>query len=137
MNVRASDLHARRVNPQPIIPDNREGEDESVDTIKNTAVAGEERAGVLNAGAALVGRFEQIAHLAGDVAGCGHSEHVNRGDVYASPVFHGERDQEGAEEAGDRAFPGLLRAEMRDERMAANGPADEISGSVAHPGDDQ
>src|SRR6266496_5307428 len=63
-----SDLRPGRVDHYPIIPDNRNGEDECVDSVKDTSVAGQKTTGILDPRAALVRRFEKIAHLPRHVA---------------------------------------------------------------------
>ena len=63
-----------RIQQNEIIPDNRNGEDERVDTIEDAAVSGEERAGIFHACAALVGGFEQVANLACNISDCGGTE---------------------------------------------------------------
>src|SRR6266567_538598 len=67
-----SDLRPGRVDHYPIIPDNRNGEDECVDSVKDTSVAGQKTTGILDPRAALVRRFEKIAHLPRHVADSSH-----------------------------------------------------------------
>src|SRR6266705_5698902 len=62
-----SDLRPGRVDHYPIIPDNRNGEDERVDSVKDAAMPRQNAAGILHPRAALVRRFEEIAHLPRDV----------------------------------------------------------------------
>ena len=60
-------LDAGRVDQNKIVPDYGDGQNKGVDAVEHAAVAGQERAGVFDSCAAFVGRFEQIADLAGDV----------------------------------------------------------------------
>lgn len=54
-------------NPLIKNPHDWGGEDEAVDAIQDAPVAWEQASGVFHRGAALVGRLDQIAHLAGNV----------------------------------------------------------------------
>src|SRR5258708_16364783 len=62
------ELRPRRVDQGPIIPDNRNGQNQRVDTIEDPAVSRQHPSRILHAGAALVSRFEQVADLARDIS---------------------------------------------------------------------
>ncbi len=98
-------------------------------------MTGEQSAGVFYAGAALVGGFEEVAHLAGDVADDGHDQKMRERD--ANPEAESVGDEERAEHAADGTFPGFFRRDVRSEGMFADGTADEIGGGVCGPGDDE
>lgn len=129
------DLPAGQVNPNPIVPDNRNCQNQGIDSVKHAAVSREQRTGILHVGAPLVSRLKQIARLPGDVSASGHPQQVKERDVY---VF-GERysDQKRAENARRGAFPGFLGAENGREFVIADGAAYEVRGGVASPGDDE
>src|SRR5713226_5182108 len=67
-----SDLRPGRVDHYPIIPDNRNGEDERVDAVKDAAMPRQNTAGILHPCAALVRRFKQVPNLPRDVADSSH-----------------------------------------------------------------
>ena len=96
-------------------------------------MTGEQAAGVFYSCAALIGGFQEVTHLAGDVAGGGHDEEMRERD--ANPEAEGVGDDERAEHAGNGPFPGFFRRDVRSERVFADGTADEVGGGVGGPGD--
>ena len=120
--------------------------EESVDAVEDAAVAGEDGAGVFDAGAALEGGLEEVAELGGgveddgedeeDPPGLGGVEPGEAGVLLGEPVA--EQDEAHAEDAGgddrgDGAFPGLVGRETRGELVAAEALADVEGGDVAGP----
>src|ERR1700693_5864574 len=104
-------LNAGRVQQNKIVPDYRDGQNKGVDAIEHAAVSGQESARVFDSCTAFVGRFEQIADLASDVAH-GRGTEQNH-DWHGEPSRKSEGHKNGTGEAGDRAFPGFLGAQMR------------------------
>ena len=96
-------------------------------------MAGEQRAGILNSGGALVGGFEEVAHLSGDVAESRHGEEMRERDC--QPILKSIGNDEGADDAADGAFPGFVGGDVRGEGMFADGATDEIGSGVGGPGD--
>ena len=114
-------------------PDDGNAKDQGVDAIEHPAMAGKEAAGILYAGAAFASGFEEVAHLSGDVAERGHGEEMRKRD--GEPEVESIGDQERAEQAGDGAFPGLFRGDMRGEGVFAERAAGEVRNGVGGPGD--
>ena len=125
----------RRIQQNQVVPDDGNAEDQGVDTVEYAAMSGEKTAGIFYAGATLVGSFEEVAHLAGDVAKDGHDEEMRESD--GNPEAEGVSDEERAEHAADRAFPGFLWRDVRSQRVFADGAANEIGGGVSSPSDAQ
>ena len=63
-----------RVDQDEVVPNDGDAEDEGVDAVEYAAMAGEEAAGIFDAGGTFAGRFEEVTHLSGDVAENGHGE---------------------------------------------------------------
>jgi len=95
-------------------------------------VAREEAAGIFYAGGAFVGGFEEVAHLSSDVAESGHGEEM--WERHFDPIAEGVGDKKRADHAGDGAFPGFFRGDVRGEGMFAEGAAGEIGEGVGGPG---
>ena len=95
-------------------------------------MAGEETAGIFYAGGAFAGGFEKVAHLSGDVAERGHGEQVRQWD--GKPPVETVGDQESADEASDRAFPGFFGGDVGGKGMPADGAAYEVGRGVCGPG---
>ena len=95
----------------------------------------QQRAGILDSRASLVGGFQQIAGLTGNIPAGGHAEQMFDRNVDVS----GEEsaDQKRAEKARDGSFPRLFRTEDGSEFVLADGAPYEIGGGVANPGDDK
>src|SRR5260370_30875054 len=74
-------LTGRGIHENQVIPDDGDAEDEGVNAIEDATVAREKAAGVLHASAAFVGGFEEIAHLARDVADGGHNQEMRDRDA--------------------------------------------------------
>lgn len=94
-------------------------------------MAGEEATGILDAGGAFAGGFEEVAHLSGDVADDGHGEEMRKRD--GEPEMEGQGDKERAEHAGDGAFPGFFRRDVRGEGIFAERTAGEVGQGVRGP----
>src|SRR5882724_13124260 len=133
--VTLAGLRLGRVDPDPIIPDYRNGEDEGVDSVKDSAMPGEQTPGILDPRASLVRRFEQIANLPRHVPNRSHPQQVCQGSV--DPANKEDSDEQRAKETRDTAFPRFLGTEMRRKGMPSDRSAYEIRRRVAHPGDDQ
>ena len=69
------------IDEDEVVPDHGDAQDEGVDAVEDAAVAGEEAAGIFDAGGALTGGFEEVAHLSCDVAENGHDEEMREWDV--------------------------------------------------------
>src|ERR1700691_4231197 len=112
-------------------PYDRGGEDETVDAIEDAPVAWEQASGVFHRGAALVGRLDQIAHLAGDAR---ESRDHHQGDfVHVHPARKKDRYKQRAQDVAYRALPRFLGAERRSHWNAAKSAAHKIREHVARP----
>src|ERR1700722_4251877 len=60
--------------PSHVKPEHWSGEEQGIDSVKHASVAGENCAGILDAGAALDQRLHQIAKLRGDIQGDGEQK---------------------------------------------------------------
>src|SRR2546426_6096088 len=98
-------------------------------------MARKKRAGIFDARATFVRRFQEVARLAGDVARAGHAEKMR--DRHVDPARKSEAHQQRSNKAGYGAFPGLLGAETRRHGMTPHGAADKVGGRVPYPDDDQ
>lgn len=125
-------------------PEDGSGEQESVDAIEDSAVAGKDSTGVFDPGTAFEGRLEKISEL-----GCGIEDYSE--DEIDPPGFGGvqpaeallsevvaKQDEPHAEDAGgndgsDGAFPGLVGRELWSELVAAITLADVEGGDVSGP----
>src|SRR5277367_2312678 len=69
---------------QPLIknPDDRSGQDQAVDAVEHSAVAGEQRAGVFYRRATFVSGLDQVAGLPRDIRGGGDSDEGQRIDLH-------------------------------------------------------
>src|SRR6267378_5569039 len=132
---RPVDLRPWRVDQYPIIPDNRNGKDERVDSVKNAPMTGQNTAGILDPRAALVRRFEKVANLPRHVAHRRHRKQVRQ--WHEDPAAEDESNQHGSHKTGDSSFPGFLRAKVWCKRMLAYGAAHKISGTITNPGNHQ
>ncbi len=127
-------------------PEDGGGDEEGVDAVEDAAMAGEEGAGVLDAGTALEGGLEEVAELGGGVEGDGEEEEdppglggVEAGEagvLLGEPVA--EQDEAHAEDAGgddggDGSFPGFVGREARGELVTAETLADVEGCDVAGP----
>ena len=61
-------LPAGQVNPNPIVPDNRDGQNQRIDSVKNAAMARKQAARILDARASLVRGLKKIPDLSRDIA---------------------------------------------------------------------
>ena len=109
-------------------------------------MAGEQGAGVLDAGAALEGGLQQVAELGGAVEQDGEEDPLppgsvgvqagEAGAVDAEPVAvedQADAEYHGGDDGGDGSFPGLVGRELRGELAAAEALADVERGDVAGP----
>src|SRR5882762_8699476 len=89
-------LNSSQDEPLEIVPDCGGGKYQRVDAVKHSAMAGEERSGILSPGTALERRFENVSHLARNAAERGHREHVRRRDLQPIPEHssHKQRSEE-------------------------------------------
>jgi len=122
-----------RVDEDEVVPDYGDAEDEGVDAVEDAAVTGEQAAGIFDACGAFAGGLEEVAHLSGDVAEDGHGEEV--GDWDRKPEMEGVGNEEGAEHAGEGAFPSFFGGDVRGEGMLAEGAAGEVGDGIGGPGD--
>ena len=122
-----------------------------VDAVENAAMAGQERAAVLDAGAALDERFEQVADDAhrdqedddqrhADVAEAIDDDRVEAfagglGDVVDREPGRG--DEERAGHAAPHALPALAGTDRRRELALAERPAAEIGEDVGRPDEEK
>src|SRR6267378_1169176 len=133
--VTLAGLRLGRVDPDPIIPDYRNGKDERVDSVKDAAMTGQETPGILDPSATLVRRFKEIAHLPRHVSNRSHPQKVLQRSV--DPTHENERNEQRSEETRYRPFPRFLGAQMRRKCMLADPSAHEIRRRITHPRDDQ
>src|SRR5260370_15844875 len=71
------ELRPRRVDQGPIIPDNRNGQNQRVDTIKDPAGSRQHPSRIIHAGAALVTRLQQVSDLARDISRAAHGQQTS------------------------------------------------------------
>src|SRR5882672_11537956 len=72
-------LRLGRVDPDPIIPDNRNRKDERVDSVQDPAMARQQASGILDPRAPFVRRFKQITLLPRHVSLRRHPQKVCQG----------------------------------------------------------
>src|SRR5581483_5483662 len=130
-----ADSCPRRAKPCPIIPDNRNRQNQRVDAVQNPPVSGKQRTRILHTGTALVRRLQQIAGLAKEIPGSRHPQSLHDGNI--NPPSEGPARKERREQARDCPFPGLLRAQVRRQLVPADGPSHKVGGSVPNPHNNQ
>src|SRR5580658_148831 len=127
-------------------PQDGGGQEQGVDAVEDAAVAGEQGAGVLDAGPALEGGLEEVAELGGGVEQDGEEHPLPPGSVgvqageagvvRCEPVAvedEAAADDDGGDDGGDGSFPGLVGRELGGELVAAEALADVEGGDVAGP----
>ena len=67
-----------RVEDGEVIPDHGNAENEGIDSVEHTAVAGEQSPGIFHSCGTLACGFEEISHLASDIAECCHCEQMKQ-----------------------------------------------------------
>ena len=131
-------MPARHVHghPPPTISRSQRHDDEDgqepVDAVEQPAMARDQRAAVLHAGAALGRRFDEVAHLPDDRqarANGGQGECV----AEAEGIAHGRAGHGGPGHAAEQSRPGLARADARGELGAARRAPDDIGADVGRP----
>ena len=117
----------------------RRGEQDAVEDVEQAAHAGDDAAGILDAGGALEEGFGQVADHAADGQedaegnGADPRQAEGRERVAQRPDVDGaDRGAEG--DAAEDAFPRLGRGNARDELVAAAGAADQIGADVRELG---
>jgi hypothetical protein len=65
---------AEVVHQEETEPEDRGSDEEGVDAVEDSSVAGEDVAGVFDAGSALDGGLEEVAELGGDVDDCSEDQ---------------------------------------------------------------
>src|SRR6266849_5670208 len=133
--VTLAGLRLGRIDPDPIIPDNRNRKDQRVDAVKDAAMTGQQASRILDPRTTLVRRFQKIAHLPRHVSHCSHPQKVLQRSV--DPTHKNERDDQRAKETRYRPFPRFLWAQMRRKGMLADRSAHKIRGRITYPRDHQ
>src|SRR5208282_3333828 len=105
---------------------------ERVESIHQSAVAGNEAARILDAETPLERRFEQIAKLGHDRRRQAKPEQRREA---VRPRRENEAEDRTVERSADRPGPGLAWRDAGLKRWAADQPGGEISGDVGSPDD--
>src|SRR6266704_1610429 len=129
-----SDLRPGRVDQYPIIPDNRNGEDERIDSVKHAAMSRQQTPRILDPRAPFIRRFQEVAHLPCHVSHRCHPQQMRQRHRHI-PCKNDSHDQR-AEETCHRSLPRFLWAQVRRQRMFPDRSPDEISCRITHPDDD-
>jgi len=112
----------------------RGGQEWAVDEVEDAAEAGDEAAGVFDAGVAFYQAFQEVAGLSDGAQNCaeeeGFGDGVEGAEVFGPDACAGEGDEGGGDEAEEEAFPGFAGAEPGDEFVSAEGSAAEIGADV-------
>ena len=87
------------------------GENQAVDAVVHSAVAGQQRARILHRRAALIGGFDQIAHLTGDVCQARRSTIMLTISICSQRAKRNGHEQR-RQQIPERAFPGFLGAQL-------------------------
>src|SRR5260370_19294969 len=128
---RPSDLRPGRVDQYPIIPDNRNGEDERIDSVKHAAMSRQNTPRILDPRAPLVRRFQQVAHLPRHVPHRRHPQQMRK--RYSHIPRKNESHDQQPKKTPDRPLPCFLGTHMRPQLVPANGTPHEICHRVSHP----
>ena len=98
----------------------------------------QQRARIFYSCAALVGRFKQVAHLPGDIAGCGHANQVDHSNVHKMSCGQAQ-SRSGSNPRKLAAAPSqvFLGLKCGANGWLANRATHEISRAISNPGDDQ
>src|ERR1035438_7976477 len=130
---------------QLCIPEHGSGEQQGVDAVEDAAVAGEQVAGVLDAGRTLESGLGQISDLRGDVDQDGKSQPVPEvfrvrepnliplGGKEMRQAQQGAGGQQAACQRAERALPGLVGAERGGHLVASPGAAYVKGGRCSSP----
>jgi len=112
--------------------DHDHGEEQAIDTVEDTAVAGDDLAAVFNVGLAFDEGFGQVSQGGGDADEDAKQKGEVPGDVEGE---HGKEDGggDGEDQAADDAFPGFAGADAGGEFVAAKEVAGEEGASIEAP----
>src|SRR2546429_9639973 len=125
------DLRLGRVDQYPIIPDNRNGQDKRIDSVKHSAMPGQNAAGILDPRAPLISRFQQVAHLPRDISHRRHPQHMRQRHSH-KPRKNDRHDQR-TNYTRRRPLPSLIGTQMRRQLVFPNRSPYEIRCRISHP----
>lgn len=124
---------------RPVLPTNDvqvhygQGKQAAIHAVEPAAVAGQQRSAIFHAGAALQGRFAEIAELSGDVGHRSERQGFDGRDSGNRPVEEEEAEDQRSCERGGGAFPRLAGADDGGELVAAECAAHVVGADVSDP----
>src|SRR5438128_356045 len=113
MTIRFMRCSSGKSHREEAIVEYRCREDQAVHAVQHAAVAGDEPAGILDAGAALQGGFAEIAERRGDADYEAQPGGLTQAQRVQEPGVAGERGRDRSEQPADGSLPGLLWADGR------------------------
>src|SRR6059036_707986 len=133
MTIRFMRCSSGKSHREEAIVEYRCREDQAVHAIQHAAVAGDEPAGILDAGAALQGGFAEIAERRGDADYEAQPGGLTQAQGVQEPGVAGERGHDRSEQPADGSLPGLLWADGWRQGVSPQQGAHVIGGRIVGP----
>src|ERR1035437_4524426 len=96
--------------PLEIVPDCRGCKNQRVNPVEDSSMPGQDRSGILYAGAAFECRLEYISYLPRDATENSHGEHVRQPDLH--PISEQSAHQQSTEQIRSRSLQRLVRTPL-------------------------
>src|SRR2546425_859220 len=133
MTIRFMRCSSGKSHREEAIVEYRCREDQAVHAVQHATVAGNEPAGILDAGAALQGGFAEIAERRGDADYEAQPGGLTQAQGVQEPGVASERGRDRSEQPADGSLPGLLWADGRRQGVSAQQGAHVIGGRIVGP----